>query len=114
MEQTRFLEIAAGPWTTTVTGEYLNWGSAPDAAEFKAAQDEYFGRDSAKGWHMHPDEHYVALLHLLGREPTYLEVYTSLFSPANVDAWWRIDPAVFDANGIPTNEAWVSWSWIGG
>lgn len=114
MERERFLEIAAGPWNTTVTGEYLGWGSAPDHPEFKAAADAYFNRDTGTDWDMHPDEAAVALRGLHKREPTWLEVYSAVFSSRVRDEWWRIDPEVFDANGIPTTDAWTSWGFMAG
>lgn len=53
------------------------------------------------GWFMHQTDHEAALKTLLDREPTWAEVWESLFSSNNIDAAWR--KSSFAADGAPND-----------
>jgi hypothetical protein len=76
-------------------------------AELLEQTARHFGvPDAGKGWYMHPEDHQAALRILLAREPTWLEVWTSLYGGSgNIDAAWRLQALA--ADGAPVG--WESF-----
>lgn len=73
--------------------------SEPKHEEYKA---RFTGRTNPnQGWFMHPSDHHDALQTLLKREPTWAEVWGSLFSSASIDAAW--DKTAFAPDGAPND-----------